>query len=306
MDRQEDLGKLEVGLLIILHFNSQLFFSALGKIIQNLEDDATNDIQTMQAAVPQMVAVLNQCIEETNTEGATHIVDVFETVAMCEAPVLNQYLGELIEFFLAKGADINIEEDLRHMCLNSLIWLCQYKKSKIQSLSLIKPIISKLMGIATEADPEDADEDSPSRLALRIIDTLATEMPPSQVFPHIHEQMTQYSASSDPTHRKAAMMVFGVSVEGCSEYIRPHMSQLWPFIENGLQDGEVVVRNAACVALGCLCEMLDDECAARHATLLPVSWKTGKKDRLRLLRTKASSLLTSCSFLCVTGHHELD
>lgn len=225
----------------------------------------------MQTAVPQMVAVLNQCIEETNSEGVNHIVDVFENVAMCEVPVLNQYFAELIDFFLTKGGDKNIEEDIRHSCLNSLIWLCQYKRSKIQSLNLSKPIITKLMPIATEEDPEDADEDSPSRLSLRIIDTLATELPPSHVFPPLHEQMQQYMGSSDPTHRKAAMMAFGVSVEGCSEYIRPHMNQLWPFIESGLQDSEVLVRKAACVALGCLCEMLDDECAAKHATLLPVS-----------------------------------
>ncbi len=65
-------------------------------------------------------------------------------------------------------------------------------------------------------------------------------------------------------------MAFGVSVEGCSEYIRPIVDQLWPVIEGGLQDPEVIVRKAACIALGCLCEWLSEECATRHASIVPV------------------------------------
>ena len=70
--------------------------------------------------------------------------------------------------------------------------------------------------------------------------------------------------------RKSALMAFGVSVEGCSEYIRPHVDQLWPAIEGGLQDVEVIVRRAACIALGCLCEWLPEECATRHSTIVPI------------------------------------
>jgi len=70
--------------------------------------------------------------------------------------------------------------------------------------------------------------------------------------------------------RKSALMAFGVSVEGCSEYIRPLVEQLWPVIEGGLQDPEVIVRKAACIALGCLCEWLSEECATRHASIVPV------------------------------------
>lgn len=39
------------------------------------------------------------------------------------------------------------------------------KKSKIQSLNLAKPIMEVLLPIGSEADPEDNDEDSPSRVS---------------------------------------------------------------------------------------------------------------------------------------------
>jgi importin-4 len=66
------------------------------------------------------------------------------------------------------------------------------------------------------------------------------------------------------------MLALGVSVEGCSEYMTPLMSQVWPVIEAGLQDPDPTVRKATCVAVSCLCEWLEDECVAKHAILVPV------------------------------------
>ena len=41
------------------------------------------------------------------------------------------------------------------------------KKSKVQALGLAKPVIEGLLPIGCEDDPEDADEDSPSRVSTR-------------------------------------------------------------------------------------------------------------------------------------------
>lgn len=66
------------------------------------------------------------------------------------------------------------------------------------------------------------------------------------------------------------MLALGVSVEGCSEYMTPLMSQVWPIIDAGLQDPDVNVRKATCVAVSCLCEWLEDECGKKHEVLVPV------------------------------------
>lgn len=41
-------------------------------------------------------------------------------------------------------------------------------------------------------------------------------------------------------------------------------------IEAGLNDSDPSVRKAACTAVSCLCEWLEEECAAKHTTLVPV------------------------------------
>ncbi|PLW27451.1 hypothetical protein PCANC_24712 [Puccinia coronata f. sp. avenae] len=64
-------------------------------------------------------------------------------------------------------------------------------------------------------------------------------------------------------------MALGVTVKGCSMFIQPHIDQLWPFIDSGLEDSDLRVRRAACTSLSCVCKMLVDECASRHQILVP-------------------------------------
>lgn len=125
------------------------------------------------------------------------------------------------------------------------------------------------MPLTTEPEPDDADDDAPARSALRIIDTLATALPPAQVFPPLVTLAQQYMASADPSLRRGAMLSLGVAVEGCSEYMTSRMQLVWPLIEAGLQDPDASVRRATCTAVGCLCEWLEDECVSKHSALVP-------------------------------------
>jgi hypothetical protein len=77
-------------------------------------------------------------------------------------------------------------------------------------------------------------------------------------------------SSADPNSRRGAMLALGVAVEGCSEYMTPIMAHVWPVIEQGLGDPDATVRKASCVALSCLCEWMEEECASKHSILIPV------------------------------------
>ncbi|CAE6470282.1 unnamed protein product [Rhizoctonia solani] len=242
----------------------------LGQIAQYIDSHQKDEIKQFQALIPGMINVLADCLERGDEEGARHGFDVFETLLILETPLLSKHMPQLVEFFLRCGGNKDYDTSLRIMSLNSLTWTVKYKKSRIQSLNLSKPILEGLMPIGTEEDSEDADDECPSRTAFRVIDELATSLPPSQVFPTLHNIVTQYMASSDPGQRKAALTSFAVTLEGCSEFIRPHMRQLWPLIDAGFADAHPVVRKAALSALGCTCEWLEEEVVDRHATILPV------------------------------------
>lgn len=106
--------------------------------------------------------------------------------------------------------------------------------------------------------------------ALRIVDGLATNLPPTQVFPALFTLVAQFYQSPDANLRRGAILALGVCVEGCSEFMTPLMADIWPIIEAGLSDPDAGVRKATCVAVSCLCEWLEDDCASKHAILVPV------------------------------------
>ncbi|KAF8744636.1 ARM repeat-containing protein, partial [Rhizoctonia solani] len=221
----------------------------LGQIAQYIDSHQKDEIKQFQVLIPNIMDVLADCLERSDEEGARHGFDVFETLLILETPLLSKHMPQLVEFFLRCGGNKSYETSLRIMSLNSLTWTVKYKKSRIQSLNLAKPILEGLMPIGTEEDSEDADD---------------------EFFPTLHTIVTQYMASSDPGQRKAALTSFAVTLEGCSEFIRPHMRQLWPLIDAGFADPHPVVRKAALSALGCTCEWLEEEVVDRHATILPV------------------------------------
>ncbi|THG94520.1 hypothetical protein EW026_g6967 [Hermanssonia centrifuga] len=242
---------------------------ALGVIAQYIDSVDKDEIKSFQHLLPSMINVIGQCVESGNESGARQLFDVFETLLILEIPLLGQHIPQLAQFLLSCGANRNYEEDLRILALNALNWTIQYKKSKVQAHNLAPAILEGLMPITTEEEPEDIDDDAPCRSALRIIDGLATNLPPSQVFPPLSQLIRQYFSSTDAGSRRGAMLSLGVAVEGCSEYMTPLMDQIWPIIEVGLRDPDAGVRKASCVAISCLCEWLEDECVGKHSLLVP-------------------------------------
>ncbi|KZT55244.1 ARM repeat-containing protein [Calocera cornea HHB12733] len=273
---------------------------ALGTLAQYIDVDEKAQIRTFQSLFPLIVAVLRDCVTTGNTDSAKHGFDVLETLLILDAPLIGKSLPELVDFFVTAAADKEIEEDIRCMAFNALIWTIKYRKNKMQAMGMAKTILERIMPVGCEEDADEEEEDNPCRLCFRAIDTLATTFPPSQVFPTLHTLVTAYIHSPDWAQRKCAMVAFGVAIEGCSEFIRPHIEGLWPFLDLGLNDSEWKVRKAACIALGCVCEYLGDEAAERHAIFLPHILKL-----MSDTNTQATACQALDSYLECLGDHIL-
>ncbi|KAF9432023.1 hypothetical protein BGZ76_011403, partial [Entomortierella beljakovae] len=243
---------------------------ALGKMADFIEEDQKAEIAMFSELVPHMVNVLQQCINDSDEESAAKCFDVFDTLLLLEVSILSKHIQNLIQFFLSIGSNKTYEPVMRVQGLSFLMWAVVYKKTKIQRLKLVAPMIQALMPIAAEEEPEDQDEDSPARLAFKVINTLATNLPPQQVFPVALEGILAYMANADPLFRKAAMVTLAVLVEGSVDFIRPKFNDLLLIVCAGLQDPEAEVRRAACMALSSFAEEFDQEVAENHATLLPL------------------------------------
>lgn len=85
------------------------------------------------------------------------------------------------------------------------------RSSKIQRLNIVGDLIKMLMPIAAEDEPQDADEDNPTRLALSALHSLGMHLPPQHVFPTLIQIILQYMTNTDHKYRKAAMLGFAVT-----------------------------------------------------------------------------------------------
>lgn len=242
---------------------------ALGTLAGYIDVDDKVEIKAFQMLIPQILHVVGEALSANNDDGARHGFDTLSTLLIMETPLLAKHVRDVVQFCIRAGSQVDFDEENRVMALNCLVMTIKYKKTKIHNLGLAPHLVDSLMPLLMERETDDDDEETPARLGVRALDALATSLPPQQVFPHLHIKVTEYSKSADPAQRRAALMALGVVMEGCSEFIRPHMDQVWPYIDSGLQDPDATVRKAACTAVGCITEWLDEECIERHAFLIP-------------------------------------
>ncbi|KAG0800838.1 hypothetical protein G6F22_001835 [Rhizopus arrhizus] len=242
----------------------------LGKLSESLDNEDKNTIKMFKAIIPNMVNVLEQCIKEEDTDNARKLFEVFDTLLMLDVHLLSEYLVNLIDFFIAIGTNRSLDSEMRIMALSFLMWAAIYKPNKIKQLKLVGLIIEKMMPIGTEEDPADIDEESPSRLAFKVLNAFANNIPPQQFFPIVMPFIQSYFQNSDPSYRKASMMAFAFIVEGCTDMIATKFNEVLPLVYNGLQDPEISVRRAGCMALGCLAEEIPTDISDHHQILLPL------------------------------------
>lgn len=140
----------------------------LAKLAEYISTDQKQSIKAYQELIVPMLQVTQQAIEQGDDEGVKHAYDVFETLLIIETPLVAKHVGEMTSFFLGVAANKDVEETMRCGALNVLAWIVRYKKSKVQNLGLSKPIIEGLLPIGCEDDPEDVDEDSPSRVSCQL------------------------------------------------------------------------------------------------------------------------------------------
>ncbi|KNE60045.1 hypothetical protein AMAG_18461 [Allomyces macrogynus ATCC 38327] len=146
------------------------------------------------------------------------------------------------------------------MAGNMLVLLPLYRRQRLIKLKLSEPVLTHILPVTTEHDAdEDEDEDTPGRVALRAINSFATNLPPQQVFPFISAKVSAYAQDPHPGARRAAMMCVALILDGCADAMRPHVADLVDLVLHLMQDADVGVRKAACIALSALADALDGE-----------------------------------------------
>lgn len=257
---------------------------ALGKVAENIDSTTyersasqSNPVVLFRALIPQMVEVLKQTISDDDEKNASQIFEVFNNlVCYCDTALISQHFGDLIKLFTEQiASEPSLSEEYRGPAIQFLFAALRFKKSKFKQLKVGAYITEHMIKIAAEPFDEEDDEDEqdetrPGTKALRLLDSLSTTLPPSQVMIPLLHFFPQLVTSSDKFQRYAGFSALSVAVEGAPDTVSKNLSDILPHIIKGLQDSEVLVQKGALLALCQMATELHSEVGAEHEVLLPL------------------------------------
>jgi hypothetical protein len=256
-----------------VRINTLLCLSRIAMMIQPDEDP--QNLARFIEIFPGMVAVLKSAVDEDNEDRVMQAFEVFQTLLGCESALINTHFKDLLTFMIDLAANTNITDESRSQALSFLMQCARYRKMKIQGIrDMGETLTLKSMQIATEIDAdEDADEVTPHKSALGLLDLLATALPPRQVVVPLLNALPQYVNSDKPNYRQAGILALGMCVEGAPDFISSQIDTLMPIVLKLLNDPEIRVRNAALNGVARLADDLANDLCRYHEQLIPALLK---------------------------------
>ncbi|KAK2723477.1 importin-4-like isoform X2 [Artemia franciscana] len=227
---------------------------------------------------PLLVTVLslNKLLVETDEARAIEVMELWEILLESELSLIAPHIKTLSEMCLGIINNKELEESLRSKAIHFISCLAETKKKAIIKLKLLQPILNTLFTcMVTEDYPDDQEDfeeaETLAVVASQALNSLALNMSPDKLMPPLLAMIEASLITPDPRAKRGAYVALAVVAEGCAEYIRSkHMDTFARVATAGIQDPEMIVRNAALFAVGQFSEFLQPDMSNYSDLLLPV------------------------------------
>ncbi|CEM06397.1 unnamed protein product [Vitrella brassicaformis CCMP3155] len=240
--------------------------SSLTQIVET-EEQAT----AFKTLIGPLVRVVEAALQQGHEDTAVLAIEIFDDLVECNVVFSAQDLPDIVKFMLHIAANTHLQTGTRSQALTFLHWVCKNKPKVVTRNQLLPAILNVILPMAAEPDEHDEEEEeSPSTLAASTLDTVALSLPGTQVFNVAIEGIGQYSQSTHPNQRKAAMTLLGILSEGCAETMRRQLDQLLPFALKAFEDPQALVRVGAATCIGQFIEYLQPEILKRYKQVMDV------------------------------------
>lgn len=256
-----------------VRINTMLALSKMALVIDEEEDQAS--VKAFQGIFPSMVGVLKDTIDAAEEDRIMQAFEVFQTLLGCEYQLMSKHLHDLIDFMNQIAANRQLPEDTRVQAISFLMQAVQYRRLRIQGMKIGEQLVMSMLQIVTELGDSAADDDdiTPARSALSLIDTMAQQLPSSQVIVPLLKALPEFSGHSDPDYRRAGILALGMCVEGAPDFIGTQVNDIVPILLRLLDDPDVKVRQAALHSVARLAEDVPQDLGKQHEKLMPMLFK---------------------------------
>jgi importin-4 len=256
-----------------VRINTMLALSRMAVAIDEEDDQAS--VKAFQGLFPSMVGVLKDTIDAGEEDRITQAFEVFQILLGCDYQLMSKHFQDLVIFMNQIASNTELAEDIRVQAINFLMQAVQYRRLKIQGMKIGEQLVMSMLQIVTELvdSGADDDDDTPARSALELIDSMAQQLPSSQVIVPMLKALRQFSEHSDPDYRRAGILALGKCVEGAPDFIGTQVSDFAPIVLRLLDDPEVKVRQAALYSVARLADDVPQDLGKHHEKLMPMLFK---------------------------------
>jgi importin-4 len=256
-----------------VRINTMLALSKMAMVIDEEDDQAS--VRAFQNLFPAMVGVLKDTIDAKDEERIMQAFEVFQTLLGCDYQLMSKHFQDLVVFMNQIASNTELDDDTRVQAISFLMQAVQYRRLKIQGMKIGEQLVMSMLQIVTELGDAAADDDdiTPARSALGLIDSMAQQLPSSQVIVPLLKALRQYSEHQDPDYRRAGILALGMCVEGAPDFIGTQLNDFIPIVLRLLDDPEVKVRQAALHSVARLAEDVPQDLGKQHEKLMPMLFK---------------------------------
>jgi hypothetical protein len=249
--------------------NTMMALGRMAVLLDAQEDEKS--LETFQATVPKMVAVLKAVIDADDEVHVMQAFEVFQLLLSCDSALLAKHFRDLLTFMMDLACQTEVDNDYRSQALAFLTQSVRLRKLRVQGLKIGAELAERALSIVPELGdaPTDEEEIVPATSALAFLDILASSLPPSQVVVPLLTKIGPYVSNQNPDYRRGGILALSMLIEGAPDFFSTQLKEILPMVLQLLQESEAKVRSAAIKCIARLADDLAEEMGKEHETLLP-------------------------------------
>lgn len=240
------------------------------KAMSNLFKNAPEGLTSVNIAsvIPLTLEATLECAQKGEEETVIFAFDALDELVSTEMD-LTVVFPKMIEVAMKVGGAATLQVSTRDSAINFVESALEYQSKVVaKNPELVRFLLEQAFTIAAERD-DDPDAISPVDMGLRLLDTMALELPNKVVYATMVQMYRSLRTHQNYLARKVAVLTPGVIAEGCSDFMKQELKEVLADVLSAFQDTAPQVREAAGLSLAYMSDHLRPEILDYHAQVIP-------------------------------------
>ena len=247
-----------------------------------------NEVQQLQIVINPLIALITSALQNGNEDLVRSAFEVLDAFMQSDKPIINDSIETIVTMCVNVLDARDVDPSIHTGAFQTLITAFECRPKLIAKKNMVAPIITAMVNIiarsdesinslyqnridnnADDDDNDDDDDESPAQLAKYCLDTMALSISAKHFAQPALSIIAECFQSTDVRLRGAGATVLGTIAEGCTDALKPILSEVVPQLMKLTIDENINIREASVYAAGQLAEHCQPDILWHHEQILP-------------------------------------